>query len=245
MEAVRIYWRSGVDLIEVATLSPISPPRVLEGSFVSEVDLEHVGGEGLYLALVQGGHVSDLARMLFYSGGSENDDGGEDCYSPDLSTCWGSSSHSSGGVSKLEKLTFGLMGCEEDKWEDGTELDKHTFQLMECKEDRWADETISSQNEEKDEISEEEEEKDEISEEEEEEDESTGSDDSIFWHQGEDDEERHKSEESHKEEQGHREDGPEEENIRTMQMKIKLWPSRNHALVKIFPQAHRDVIFTG
>lgn len=56
MEAVRIYLRSGAGFIEVATLSPIAPPRMLEGSFeIPEVDMEHGGGEGLYLALVQGG----------------------------------------------------------------------------------------------------------------------------------------------------------------------------------------------
>ncbi|KAF7102561.1 hypothetical protein CFC21_103676 [Triticum aestivum] len=270
MEAVRIYWRSGAGFIEVATLSPIGPPCALEGSFeIPEDDIEHVGGEGLYLALVQGGHVSDLARMIFCSGDSRNDDGEEDYYSPDLLTCRGSSSHSSGGVNESEKHTFGLMGWEEGRWEDkitfseeeeeeeenddddttssekGLIFWKQGYDEFGSEDDEVVGKGTGSEEEHKLEERHQEEGREESHQEENDDNDTTSSEGKglIFWQEGhdefrsEDDEDVEKgtgSEEEHKSEQSHQEEGPEEEDFQTVQMKLRLWPSRKHALVKIF-----------
>jgi hypothetical protein len=87
--SVRIYRASssGAEYVEVVRLDALAPPRAVEGALdAPDVDGNAVDGAGLFLALVQGGKVVDVARLVFRVGDPRGADGPPDCYSSNPST---------------------------------------------------------------------------------------------------------------------------------------------------------------
>uniref|UniRef100_A0ACD6AIC6 Uncharacterized protein n=2 Tax=Avena sativa TaxID=4498 RepID=A0ACD6AIC6_AVESA len=133
---IRLYRLSGGALVEVARLSALAPPRAVEGDLRAadgDGDGADAGtGAGLFVALVQGESVVDVARLVFRGGEPSDADGGQDSYSsnPSSSDDTAVSASTTDGVllevnSKytdelLGNLSFGggglLVSSQDDQW---------------------------------------------------------------------------------------------------------------------------------